>query len=764
MRRGIIIISVCIITLLSAAYFYISAQCRHLKERAVSSSAHAAILSEPLPLSRAALTLESLRLRLKRRGYIETHSKPTTPGEFTIDPTGASVFLRHFPLPHGTEQESHLVRFTTKTAPTSKFLEPELVAALGHGSSRAVTFIPLSKIPKHLLDAIIAVEDERFFYHYGVDPIGILRAAWSNLSAGRVIQGGSTITQQLAKNVLFSPQRSIVRKVKEAFAALIIELDFTKEEILELYVNEVYLGQEGSIAIHGAAEAANYYFGKALDEVNISEAALLAGIIKAPSYYSPRRHFTRALMRRDIVLGKMLDLKMISRTQYLNARSFKPKVIERTLYSHQAAHFSQAVREELADKLSLEAAVLAGVRVFSTIDLSLQDCAEEAIKSGVKAMEPLLANKTKRRVEAALLSIEPYSGKVRAWVGSSDFSKNQFDHVSKANRQIGSTIKPFLYLSALDRGLNRYKVATANSIIKDEPITIEIKNQPKWEPENFHKEFKGDVTLRYALEKSLNLPAVYVAQKVGLPTLARTIKAFHLSNEVLPIPSLALGALDTNLLRLTAAYGALANGGNYIKPRLYSRALGADNDTLAIGDIVEERISDEAPTYVLTNILQGVVERGTAKVIRSMGYLGEAAGKTGTSDQSRDAWFLGFTPSLVTGVWAGLDDNTSLGLTGAQAAAPIWADYMKCVRPYVEDLHFVPPPTVKFLEVDATSGELATPTCPAQDVIKEVFVEGTQPKRYCHLHSKRGFDSKQPQGEHFPSKKRRESLWKIIFG
>jgi membrane carboxypeptidase/penicillin-binding protein len=323
---------------------------------------------------------------------------------------------------------------------------------------------------------------------------------------------------------------------------------------------------------------------------------------------------------------------------------------------------------------------------------------------------------------------------VRAWAGGRDFSENQFDHVYLAKRPVGSTIKPFVYLTALDQSLNHYKVATATSILADEPMTIQNPGAPDWSPSNYDRQFRGDVTLRYALEHSLNLPTVYLAQRIGLAAVASTIERFHLAKQIPAVPSLVLGTAETSLIDLVASYGALANGGIYVQPRPFVSAIDQDGVTVATARISEERVATEAPVFVLTNLLQGVIERGTATRVRSLGYRAEVAGKTGTTDEARDAWFIGYTPDLVAGVWVGFDDNKRVGLTGGVAAVPIWTEFMQCASQFREPLPFIAPPGVSIIKIDSESGLAATTSCPPENIVEEIFVKGTEPSESCDLH------------------------------
>jgi penicillin-binding protein 1B len=689
----------------------------------------------------------SARLNLTERRYSEVPTQPTRPGEFSLNESALTVYARAYTDSNGelisARKESIPWRDNTDTA-KRLLIEPQVISYIGAAEARASSFVALASIPALIQNAVIAVEDERFYKHFGLDLKSIFRALARNIMALRLVEGGSTLTQQLAKNLFLSPKRSFSRKLLEVPTALSIERHLSKPQILELYLNEVYLGQEGSVAIHGMPEAASAFFGKKLEDLKVDEAATLAGIIKAPSVYNPRRFPDRAKERRDTVLSKMREHGYITEAEFLTARARPIATVPRQEHRRLAPFFTAALESELSNVIDLDTAAHSGLAVYTGVDLGLQRCAEEALEQGLKNLEASHPKLTKedRRLEAALVSVEPYSGLVKAWVGGRDFSSSQFNRVIQATRQAGSTIKPFLYLTALDGSLNSYKVATAVSIVEDKPMEFKIKGQKAWNPENYDHDYRGDVTVRYALENSLNMPALYIAERVGLQALKRTINLFELSSDSFnAVPSLALGALDTNLLRLTGAYGAIANGGLYVKPRLYSSALDGENERLSVPRISERRVADEAATFVLTDILKGVLDSGTGKEARSKGFDRPAAGKTGTSDHARDAWFIGFTPTISTGVWVGFDDNSQMNLTGGAAAAPIWGAFMQCAETYTANRSFIPPPDIALVQVDADSGVTATDNCPRERVVKEVFVRGTEPNKTCPLHPGAAKDS-----------------------
>ncbi len=767
-----------IAALLCAGPFYLVDRRVAKKLNPQISSLLPAIYSDSFRISRGiALKPSLVREQLLKRHYIELASRPEHPGEFALRPEGLEVITREFTAPDARVRASHHVRFSVSgefellddTSEDSVELEPVILATLGNEDLRASTYRRLAEMPQYVKDAVLAIEDQRFYSHFGLDIEGIFRALVQNIRARAFVQGGSTITQQLAKNTILSPQRSLSRKFLEIFAAVSLERRLTKDQILERYLNDVYLGQEGSVSIHGVDEAANTYFGKKLKDISLSEAALLAAIIKGPSFYAPRRHLKRALLRRDLVLDKMLEAGSISVEQHQVARRTRIALTREGRHRRSAPHFVAAVKRQLDTDLSIDPASLAGLTVYTGLNPDLQGCAEQAILQGLAALERELPGLKRpgNPLEAGLVSIEPYSGKIRAWVGGRDFSQNQFNHVSQARRQIGSTIKPFLYLTALDPKLNSYKVATTTSVLSDEPMQVNLVTHDLWEPENYDHEYRGDVTLRYALENSLNMPALYVAERVGIPAIADTLVKFKLASTIPQVPALALGALDTTLLDLTASYAGLANAGLYVTPRLVLSASDGEGEQLYVRQLSEERVADENPVYVLTNILQGVVERGTGAVVRRLGYKGPAAGKTGTSNDTRDAWFVGFTPSLSTGVWVGYDDNGKIGLTGGRAAAPIWAQYMKCADPFLGSEPFVAPPGVTFVDIDAQSGDRAVESCPGSQVVREVFVRGTEPTDLCHLHAKyqdRIVESPSEPAPPSRNRKRRGGFWERLFG
>lgn len=745
--RIVTITALTISFLMTGLFFWVDRQVQQIINKSGESRGSSILSDISIIKAGPSFNIESLINRLDNRDYIKVVSQPVTPGEYALSGNNIDLITKEFTLSSGEKYPAKHIKCSGTTGLlqdsagkkiNSFYLEPVSLAALGGGTQKAKKFVPYSEIPSHMVKAVIAIEDQRFFRHSGIDLIGIARAMMKNIMAMRFVQGGSTITQQLAKNTLLTPKKTLGRKVLEALSALSLEHHLTKEKILEFYLNEIYIGQSGSTAIHGIQEAAHAFFGKSIGELSIAESAMIAGLIQAPSVYSPKKHLLKAVERRNIVLEKMYELKFINLTERNDSTTELPKLNDTTDYKRKAPYFTTFLEKDLSQKINLETSSLLGVNIFTGIDFEIQNCAEKAIGDGLRKLDKNNANSTgddRGRIEQALVAIEPFSGLIRAWVGGKDFGINQFDRVVQAKRQMGSTVKPFLYLTALDPTLNDYKTATAMSVLSDEPTQITLDNEKSWSPENYDHKFRGDVTLRYALENSLNIPAVYTAQRIGINAVAKTLARFHISDDIPEFPALALGALDTTLLRLTAGYSAIANGGIYVYPVAFKNVVDSNGEILTTSEFYEERIANEGATFVLTDIMRGVVDRGTARSIRSLGFHYPAAGKTGTSNDTRDGWFVGFTPNLVAGVWTGFDDNRKLGLTGASTSVPVWTEFMQCAQKYLDKMDFVPPPSVTTTVLDRDSKQRMTDNCPIQNAVTEIFIKGTEPKEYCQLHS-----------------------------
>jgi len=536
------------------------------------------------------------------------------------------------------------------------------------------TFIPHYKIPEHVKKAFISVEDIRFYKHPGVDIIGIMRALFQDIKAGSIVQGGSTITQQLAKMLFLKPDRSIKRKLKEAALSIQIEKHYTKDEILGLYLNQTYFGTRA----YGIEAAARTYFGKSTAELTVAEAALLAALPKAPSLYSPFKNPEKAIERRERVLRAMLNHKFITKVQYEEAVK-SPLPIAPHFRKYDAPYFMEALRQDLEAKYGSEL-YTAGYRIYSTLDLGMQQIAEEAVKKGIFSVE----KRTKPGIEAALIAIDIRTGHVKAMVGGSDFWKNQFNRAMHALRQPGSAFKPFVYITAIENGM------TSKERIDDSPIWFKgSKPGERWAPKNYDGKYHGSVTLKTALSLSLNAATVRLADRVGIKNVIETAKRLGIKSELQPYMSSAIGASDVTLFEMVSAYSAFASG-HRIKPTLCERILNRDRMVVEETNPIVEDLLSEQDVNEMKILLGAVVEEGTAQSARELKRdplrrERPIYGKTGTTNDYTDAWFVGFDDRLTVGVWVGRDDHTPIGSkeTGSRAALPIWIEFMKKVPPQI---------------------------------------------------------------------------------
>ena len=680
---------------------------------------------------------------LARLRYVETRGRPATPGQFQRRPDGWEIVLRAAPgsgrrEPQRIRLEAWDDRITRVLvdgrAVDGASLDPEILTSIDDRPGEEYRRVRLTEVPVTLLSAILAAEDHRFFEHAGLDLHGVVRAAWVNLRAGRITQGGSTITQQLVKNRLLTSRRSYLRKLREAWLAAVVEWRYPKEQIFESYLNELYLGQRGPLAIRGVGAAARTYFRKEVHQLTLAEAALLAGMARAPNTYSPLLSPERARARRDVVLARMLELGKIVESEYAAARR-EPLRVERAGSPGQSApYFADRVRQEVEDVFGGNVGGR-GARVFTTLDSSLQRFAEAALSRGLDRLEaqtPRLRRAAGgQRVQAAFVVLDPATGGIRTLVGGRDYQTSQFNRAVFAHRQPGSAFKPFVYAAALaERG--GQPAFTATSFVDDTPITLTSGNKP-WSPRNYDDRYEGRVSVRRALEQSLNAATVRVALEIGLPEVIHTAQRLGLAGDLAPVPAVALGAFEVTPLDLARAYLPFANGGFRPGPSSTIRTVSeSDGAEIALAREAPTAVMSPAEAYLMTSLLAGVITSGTASSARALGVTGDVAGKTGTTNDARDAWFVGYSPGLLALVWVGFDDNTPLGLSGAQAAVPIWADFMKQVATAYGTSSFAVPAGVTVARIDPTTGKLATRYCPT--VVQETFLTGTEPPP-CPEHS-----------------------------
>lgn len=689
------------------------------------------------------LSLKAARLpeRLQRLGYRAVNGPVTAPGDYQFTPSSLTLYLHAQPDTHikasmvTVEFEEGVATQVLSEPDRSPifpvFLEPELISGLRGASRQVREWIPLSRIPPRLVDAVLAVEDRRFYSHVGIDPVAIGRAVWRNLTKGGVVQGGSTITQQLAKNLFYSPQRTFVRKVKEALAAVVLETKYRKQDILESYLNEIYLGQAGFVSIYGVGEAAHRYFGKSLQELTTGEIAVIAGLIKGPNTYAPTKHLALAQQRRDVVLRLLRDLGHVTEEEWRRAVNQPVRVAPPDDALADAPYFVDTVLKQVEE--SGGTPLPEGLRIDSTLDPLVQQAAAEALENGLARLErshpPL--KKAEQPVQGAVVALDPSTGAILALVGGRDYRISQFNRAVQARRQAGSLFKPFVYLAAFEASRNgKQPYLTPASLLADEPVTFESETGT-WAPQNYDRQFRGNVTLRHALEQSLNVPAVRVAKAVGIQSVNDVVRQLGVTAPLTDDLSVALGSPAVSLLEMTSAYGAIANGGVWVRPTTVRAT--SDRDGTALWSAVPDRRQAVSPqaAYLVTSLLEGVIQRGTAARAKALGLTGAVAGKTGTTDGYRDAWFIGYASDAVIGVWVGFDDEQPVRLTGAQAALPIWMDVAR--RMFPEQAPPFPQPSgVVVRAIDPKTGQLATSQCPEQ--VNEVFIDGTAPDVYCEVH------------------------------
>ncbi|MFA5098158.1 MAG: penicillin-binding protein 1A [Candidatus Margulisiibacteriota bacterium] len=599
-------------------------------------------------------------------------------------------------------------------------------AVLGtiHGEENRIV-VPLNKISSNLQKAVIASEDNDFYRHKGISLKAIARAALVNLFSGKVVQGGSTITQQLARTVFLSTQKTASRKVSEAFLAMQIEKLYTKEEILEMYLNQVYWGHN----TYGAEAAAEMYYGKHADALTLAEAAMMSGILGAPEAYSPYKNFDLAVKRRSLVLSKMKDLGMISEKQK-KAAEVEPVALSMNKlnkYKFTAPYFTSFVINKLVADYGRDIVYKGGLRVYTTLSIPLQKAAEETI-TGFINTEGIKYH----FLQGALVSLDPNTGKILAMVGGYNFDKSEYNRAAQAKRSPGSSFKPFIYAAAMEKGVS------PGEVISDSPMSFDVfpdKDHPdgKWKPMNFDRRFRGNVTVRYALENSLNIPSIKLIQKAGPQNAANLARRLGITSPLTETLSLALGTSDVSLLEMTSSYGVFASNGLRLEPYAIEKVVDRDGKTIEEAEPRAVQVLDPGVASVMVDMMKGVITSGTGR----KAALGRpAAAKTGTSERFRDAWFIGFVPQLVTGVWVGNDNNSSMKGVAEVAVCPrMWKDYMTKVLVNTPPQDFAEPSGMVRVRICTVSGQLAGPNCPSAKIRTATFWRGKEPSRQCPSHS-----------------------------
>jgi penicillin-binding protein 1B len=667
------------------------------------------------------LSREKVITALRRAGYLQSSASNVWSGSFIVAGSGLEIHpgpgSRKQPAAVRVSFEGDAIGEITADGLTldSFTLEPEILSNDLTAKAAKREALSYNEIPPALVQAILAIEDRRFFEHSGVDVSGLMRAVLRNAGDERLGQGGSTITQQLIKNTYLSPEKTVQRKYAEAMLALALERRLSKQDIFALYCNEIYLGQRGAVAVRGVKEAASVFYGKELRDLTLAEAATLAGMIQSPAHYSPARHPEAAQARRNIVLAAMQQNGAITREQCDAAVAEPIRISSDVDLNNSLAPYFVDYVDRLSDS--------PGERIYTTIDLELQQLAEQSLRKQLDRLDSIYAGRDVKP-QAALVALDPHTGNVLAMVGGRDYATSQLNRATDARRQPGSTFKPFVYAAAVEDGMSPVQM------FMDAPREFVYDRTRTYRPANYGGGYSmREVTMRTGLVRSLNVVTVDVALQTGLARIANLAAAFGLPKPE-RYPALALGTEEVTPLQLASAYAAFVNDGR----RVDAKVITSVGEPPAAHTLEGETPQVVSPTtaYMITNMLTGVIDHGTARKARGAVPGTALAGKTGTS---RDGWFVGYSPNLVCVVWIGFDDNKQLGLTGAEAALPAWVDFMRgaiAVRPDLGGQHFECPEGIKFVEIDSLTGLISNVNCPVRELI--AVTEKTEPHLECYLH------------------------------
>jgi penicillin-binding protein 1B len=758
---GLTILGIVLVCVLTAAglftYYYIKYSKMidaRLSGRVLQNTTQ--IFSAPLRIADGqAWSAEELTAYLQRVGY-RPESDASELGQYTLQ--GGTVDIRPSKLSYFAGGNALSVQFSGKTIRAIRPLaggadlgmadiEPELITNLFDSAREKRRPVRYEDLPPALVHAILSAEDKRFFEHPGFDFIRIFGAAWADLRHSQHLQGASTITMQVARTFFLSTDRTWRRKLAEAMLSFELEQRFNKQQIFELYANEVYLGNRGSFGIRGFAEASVAYFGKDLRQLSLGECAFLAGIIRAPNYYSSAdRHPERGTQSRDRVLPQMVDNKYITEAEAQDAKHSPLKISRTSVSGGEAPYFVDMVKDHLLDKYSENELLSENYRVYTTLDPTLQRAAAAAVDAGMKNVDALLAKKYEKwrkelakkgssepvpQAQVAMVVLDPHSGEIKAVIGGRDYGQSQLNH-ALAHRQPGSVFKPFVYAAAFDNAVDNVQpIITPATTVDDEPTTFEFDGK-EYTPNNFGERFMGRVTVREALTNSLNVATVKVAELIGYGRVVQVARQMGLPTTIQATPAVALGAYEMTPVDVAAGYTTFATVGTRAEAQFLHSVVGADGSVLEKFTPQTRTALDSRVTYLVDSVLKDVLNHGTGAAVRAKGFTLPAAGKTGTS---RDGWFAGFTSNLVCVVWVGFDDNRDLGLTGGATTAPIWADFMiraTSMPAYQNVQDFAMPEGVQSVTIDPESLELATPNCPTTR--DEVYISGSAPTQMCELH------------------------------
>jgi penicillin-binding protein 1B len=725
------------------------------------------VYARPIEIRRGqTFTQQDLIVRLNDIGYAQ-RPEAAQPGEFAVHPNEIAITPRsgtlrgqhvrvHFPPPPKTKKGPALPSRGVQSievegagkADEVELDRPVLTALMTSGARQKRRRTPIANIPEHMQHAVLAIEDRSFYSHPGVNPLRLaavgIRSALGIETAG----GTSTITQQLSRMFFLADEfnaelqsgergkswGSYLRKAREGLMSLVLERKASKQEILELYLNDVYLGQRGSFAIHGVAEASRLFFGKDVANISISEAAVIAGVIQSPAGRSPFANPKRSTERRNVVLRAMAEEGYITEAQATKA-SREPLLVAPRGVDNEAPYFVDLIAGQVNELFPSVIAESPSVDVYTTLDLSLQRAALDAVRNGLARVDKQLAGRRRARgrtTQAALIAVDPRSGEILALVGGRSYNMSQYNRVMSSRRQPGSVFKPFVFLSAFDYAVREGRTdLTPATLTLDEPTTFETGSGELWEPHNYGEEYEGEITWRRALAMSRNLGTVHVGETVGFNTVASFWRRLGIGTPPRGFPSITLGVFELTPFEVATAYTLFTNNGS-VRPLRGIERVEAQGKSLAPPEPKLKPVTRADVTYLVTNMMRSVVNEGTGAGARAAGFVHDAAGKTGTTNDLRDAWFVGFTPEMLTVVWVGYDDNEQLGLSGSQASLPIWTEFMKAAMAGRPNVQFRPPSGITFAEIDRDTGKLATPGC--ERTLNESFLVGTEPTEYCPYH------------------------------
>lgn len=700
-----------------------------------------AIYSAPLIVS-AGDRVSSIRLldRLNQLSYTAVDT-PSHPGEYSMTPGSMVINVREFTYgAHAYPSTTVRLRFEHDriagiadqlgVALPYLTLEPEVIGRLLPNAPAERVEVSLDELPSYVTKGLLATEDRYFYYHFGFDPIRIIEAAIVDFRAHRLRQGASTITQQLARTFIDNRTRTFSRKTRELTIALVLEIKLSKAEILERYINDVDMGEYQGTPIYGLPLASRLYFNKDLRQVTPAEAATLIGMIQAPTLYDPRRHPEASRERRDLVLNLMRRAQVIDDAQLAQSVAEPVRTVKGPSL-RRAPYFTDLVIEQVS-KLPGVNGHLAGLRVYTTLEPELQAVADEAVSRNLERLErahPRLRRRDpEQRLEGSMVALNPHDGAIEALVGGRDYVASQYDRVVSAERQPGSAFKPIVYLTALDPAMSPLnETVTLASILPDRPLSF-----GGWTPVNYERTYQGQVTVTAALAESLNIPTAYLGSLLGPPAIIRTAHLMGIRGDLPSYLPISIGAGEVTLLDLVAAYSVFADGGVAHTPYAIEAVADSDGRLLYQHQVEQSRLMSHAVAYLMTGALETVFRFGTASNAGKMGLDFLAAGKTGTTDNYRDAYFIGYTREVVTGAWVGFDQPQTIGLSGAQAALPAWVDFMTNTARQPERGFGEPPPGIRMAMIDPFTGGLATAQCPHQILLP--FLSGTEPTRICPVH------------------------------